>query len=415
MEQFNLNTIPGKVAPVCNASQYDTGRTIRVNLFEGSQVYTLDGTEVLSVSVRKPDGHIVTEGVTNTSAEYVEIVTTEQMTACAGDNLCELKIEKGGDVIGTLNFILRVELDPLAGGDPSESFVYNLQTQIAAAVADQYDAADVNFDAAPTAGHGVGFAVTSEGVKTALDSKADTSSLAPVATSGDYDDLTNKPNVPEDLNDLSDVAITSPTNGEILVYNNGSWENQANPASTANFAPDYDDTATYNTNDKIIYQSLLYICLEDNVTGPWDNTKWQQISTADYNASNIEYSSGVSVADELTSLASDKQDKYWKRISSSFELTGNATGTWSFTDDLSTSKYTDILFCISLVSYDSGVRSSMTLSRLGFEAYGVFYDYTIGTDRMYFQLSKATNNSFTVSGTNLGGISSRVFVTAYYR
>lgn len=112
---------------------------------------------------------------------------------------------------------------------------------------------------------------------------------------------------------------------------------------------------------------------------------------------------------------SGKQDKYWKQISSYFELTGNNTGTWSFTDDLSTAKYTDIMFCISLVNYDNGVRSSMSLSRLGFEAYGVFYDYTVGSDRMYFQLSKATNNSFTVSGTNLGSISSRVFVTAYYR
>ena len=111
----------------------------------------------------------------------------------------------------------------------------------------------------------------------------------------------------------------------------------------------------------------------------------------------------------------NKQDKFWKRLSSSFELTGNNTGTWSFTDDLTSTNYTDILFCISLVSWDSGVRSSMMLSRLGFEAYGVFYDYTIGSDRMYFQLVKATKNSFTVSGTNLGGITSKVFVTAYYR
>lgn len=172
METFNLNIIPGKDRPVCHASQYDIGRTIRINLFEGFNVFTLDGTEVISISVRKPDGNVVTESVTNTSDSYVEFVTTEQMTACHGSNLCELKLEKGADVIGTMNFILDVEQDPLEGGVQSASEIYNLQTQVAGMVAtevaDQYDSANVIFDAAPTPGHGVGYAVTSEGVATEL-------------------------------------------------------------------------------------------------------------------------------------------------------------------------------------------------------------------------------------------------------
>lgn len=172
MESFNLNIIPGKDRPVCHASQYDIGRTIRVNLFEGFNVFTLDGTEVISISVRKPDGNVVTESVTNTSDSYVEFVTTEQMTACHGSNLCELKLEKGADVIGTMNFILEVEQDPLEGGIASQSEIDNLQTQVAGMVAtevaDQYDSANVIFDAAPTPGHGNGYAVTSEGVATEI-------------------------------------------------------------------------------------------------------------------------------------------------------------------------------------------------------------------------------------------------------
>ena len=177
MESFNLNIIPGKDRPVCHASQYDIGRTIRVNLFEGFNVFTLDGTEVISISVRKPDGNVVTESVTNTSDSYVEFVTTEQMTACHGSNLCELKLEKGADVIGTMNFILDVEQDPLEGGVQSASEIDNLQTQIAdmvaTEVANQYDSANVIFDAAPTPGHGNGYAVTSEGVATELALKQD--------------------------------------------------------------------------------------------------------------------------------------------------------------------------------------------------------------------------------------------------
>lgn len=172
MESFNLNIIPGKDRPVCHASQYDIGRTIHVNLFEGFNVFTLDGTEVISISVRKPDGNVVTESVTNTSDSYVEFVTTEQMTACHGSNLCELKLEKGADVIGTMNFILEVEQDPLEGGVQSASEIDNLQTQVAGMVAtevaDQYDSANVIFDASPVPGHGNGYAVTSEGVATEI-------------------------------------------------------------------------------------------------------------------------------------------------------------------------------------------------------------------------------------------------------
>lgn len=276
MEVINLNFIPSGANPVAHASQFDEGRTTRFNLFDGSAVYTLDGTEIITVSVRKPDGHIVTESVTNTSSTYLEVVTTEQMTACAGDNLAQIKVEKGGDTIGFLNYILSVQKDPEDGGDPSASFIHDLEQQIADAVADQYDSNAVIFDAAPVPGHGVGYAVTSEGVKNAID--------------GAIAGLT----IPEELDDLTDVVITGPTDGDILVYQNGEWVNIANPASTANFAADYDATATYNTGDKCIYNNLLYICNTDNTTGTWDPSAWDFTPVGDWDASNIPLGSDFS-------------------------------------------------------------------------------------------------------------------------
>jgi len=173
MEVFNLNIIPGAVAPIIHASQYDEDREFRANLFEGDQVFELTGAEDISVNVRKPDGNVVTAAVVNTGSNYVEFSTTLQMTACAGANLCQLRIENSPRKIGTLNFILAVERDPLEGGIQSESEINNLETQVAGmvaeAVADQYDSNAVIFDAEPTAGHGVGYAVTSEGVKTEVD------------------------------------------------------------------------------------------------------------------------------------------------------------------------------------------------------------------------------------------------------
>ena len=303
MEVINLNFIPSGANPVAHASQFDEGRTTRFNLFDGSAVYTLDGTEIITVSVRKPDGHIVTEAVTNTSDSYVEVVTTEQMTACAGDNLAQIKVEKGGDTIGFLNYILQVQKDPEDGGDPSESFIHDLNQQIADAVADQYDAADVVFDAVPTAGHGVGFAVTSEGVKNAIPDDLD--DLSDVTYTGtpamgeavvwDGSKWTN--GTPDmDVSDLADVTITTPSDDDILVYQNGEWVNMANPASTANFGADYDENTTYNTGDKCVYNNLLYECNDDGVTGAWDAAKWDSLTVASMTDNNLPHFSGTPTA-----------------------------------------------------------------------------------------------------------------------
>lgn len=47
--------------------------------------------------------------------------------------------------------------------------------------------------------------------------------LSQVATSGDYTDLINKPTVPENLGDLSDVNVSGAINGSILRYNGTNW------------------------------------------------------------------------------------------------------------------------------------------------------------------------------------------------
>ena len=56
--------------------------------------------------------------------------------------------------------------------------------------------------------------------------------LAAVATSGDYNDLSNLPTIPTALDDLSDVNAPTPSNGQTLIYNSasGDWE-AVTPAS----------------------------------------------------------------------------------------------------------------------------------------------------------------------------------------
>ena len=130
MEIVNINLIPGLNNPVCHVSQFDVGRTIRLNLYEGSSVYTLSGTETIKLNVRKPDNKVLVRDVINTSSTYVTFNTTEQMCPLPGENLCELSISSGGTVIKSINFIMLVECDPLYKGVETESAIENLDSQI---------------------------------------------------------------------------------------------------------------------------------------------------------------------------------------------------------------------------------------------------------------------------------------------
>lgn len=115
MEQATLNLIPTGIKPICHASQYDVGRVIRFNLTNNGVPYTLDGTESISVKIKKHDGTSVEHSVTNTSSTYIDYTTVDGDCDVAGDSECELVISKSGVVIGSRNFVMKVEADPYDG------------------------------------------------------------------------------------------------------------------------------------------------------------------------------------------------------------------------------------------------------------------------------------------------------------
>ena len=173
METIRLNLVPVGATPVCHAAQYDAGRQIKLELYNGAEAYQIQAGDTFELDLRKPDDHIVTASIPGTQGNtYLILVTTEQMCAVAGINVCKVKVKNSGDEIGTLIFNMAVQMDVLADGDPSESIIGNLDELVAEAVAEQYDSENVFFDTVPTAGHGEGYAVTSEGIKTELAKKA---------------------------------------------------------------------------------------------------------------------------------------------------------------------------------------------------------------------------------------------------
>lgn len=304
MEQIRLDIIPKGLMPVCHASQYDKGRVIRFNLMDGLQPYTLEGTETLEVDVRKTDMNIVTADVTNTSSTYVEIVTTEQMTACEGDNLGELKITKGDVVVASINFILRVEEDPLKDGIESETEIANLSHQISDLVSEQYDSENVIFDAEPTEDHGNGYTVTSEGIKAAIEAK------------------------PDNLSDLGDVNISSPTTNQALVWDEDAQEWTNGEVSTVGSIDDLDDVDTTgkadgdslrydNTNHKWVAKPTTIEMTQAEYNAivdftPYANTHIVITDAPNLNAtaSDIEYSSGVTVKQAIDSKANKSETLY---------------------------------------------------------------------------------------------------------
>ena len=86
----------------------------------------------------------------------------------------------------------------------------------------------------------------------ALNGKADTSSLSTVATSGSYNDLSNKPNIPTAISDLtndSDFIETSSTTG--LIKNDGSID-------TNTYLTQHQDVSTW-TSQTIATYGTLYV------------------------------------------------------------------------------------------------------------------------------------------------------------
>ena len=131
MEIIKLNLIPSGVNPTCHCSQYDNGRIIRIELFDGLIPYVIQDGDTFTLNVRKPDNTIVTTTLTATQGnKYVDLVTTTQICAVVGRNLCDLKITNGSVEIGTLNFYMQVERDVLSNGISSQSVIKDLQDQI---------------------------------------------------------------------------------------------------------------------------------------------------------------------------------------------------------------------------------------------------------------------------------------------
>lgn len=294
VENITLNLIPTGDTPSIHAAQYDVDRAFTVTLKEGEDDFIPTDYDI-ELQVRKVDNNIVTAIPTSTSGNVVTFNTTEQMTACSGTNLAELQLSKDDQTIATLHFYLVVQRDVLAGGLTSQSEIYDLEEQIAAIVpeviGDEYYTAEQvdekiaeipTFD--PTNYYTKSQLYTKTETNGFLAQKANTSSLATVATSGSYNDLLNKPTIP----DVSNYYTKSETYSQNEVNTLLSTKADASSLSAVATTGDYDDLL----NKPTIPTNAELLPIE---SGSSTNTKSyidglatpQSISGVTYNSTNI--------------------------------------------------------------------------------------------------------------------------------
>lgn len=100
--------------PVVYASQYDNQTDALVfKLYNGDVTYSVPGGTAVLINGTKPiyDGEVTgfSYSAASISGNTVVCNVTTQMTAVVGDVLCELRLRTATQIIGSINFILRVE------------------------------------------------------------------------------------------------------------------------------------------------------------------------------------------------------------------------------------------------------------------------------------------------------------------
>ena len=238
-QSINLQITPNGVIPTIYASQFDVGREITFNLYDGSTAYIPPVGSTIRFEGKKSDGNGFSYNCTYVD-NVVTVVLTDQMTVFAEDVQCELRIaDINANDIGTLNVVLSVEKSPIDENTPMSD------TEIPAIVelarAEQYSAEAW----AEGTRNGVPVGPTDPTYQNNAKYYAEHSSAS--------------------ISNLQDTDIQNLTNGQILKYdsNSGKWVNEDESGGSTTLGGLTDVTLTTPTNNQV----LKY----DSVTQEWVN------------------------------------------------------------------------------------------------------------------------------------------------
>lgn len=116
-QTINLDLIPQGIAPVVHVSQYDKGQTWIFSIFADGAPFSIPAGSGVTIQGTKPD-RTGFQYSCSYSGSQITATEMQQMTILPGDVTTEIRITKDNDIIGSLNFKIRVE--PAALADDTE-------------------------------------------------------------------------------------------------------------------------------------------------------------------------------------------------------------------------------------------------------------------------------------------------------
>ena len=396
-EYIELNICPTGDKPVFHAAQYDIGRPIIIKLKNGEDDFTPTDLDI-ELQVRKVDNNVVTAVPDSVDGNVVTFLTTEQMTACSGTNLCEVQLTTGDNTMATLHFYLVVQRDALQGGLSSQSEIHDLEDQIAVIVPEvigdeYYTAAQVDelIDDIPTFDPSNYYDKTQLYTKTEtnglLAQKANVSSLATVATTGNYNDLSNKPTIP----DVSKYYTKSETYSQGEVDTLLATKADAADLATVATSGDYDDLLNKPT-----------------IPAAQVNSDWSAVSGV---AEILNKPTIPEYATDLPISSGDSTDTktYIDNVASGFNWLGagdfalsSGTTSLTLTKDMTNIKEIYFGLYLNVGSIGTRIRKSLTIPVYELKNVGIFFDEMITqNDRLYFQADYTDSTHLAISSVSI--------------
>lgn len=169
-------------------------------------------------------------------------------------------------------------------------------------------------------------------------------------------------------------------------------------SSQISLAPAYDINETYNTGDIVMHELLMYKCLEDNVTGAWDSTKWTRTTAGEESGGGADLDIYGEASGTAEASFSDGAEASLVECEVTIVPIQTGSGTPSPSNIRPISGHTDVTVTVASTSGGSGEDTTVSLGRT---VYGGTLDVTTGELVVTCKLltintaiSKRNNNSF---------------------
>lgn len=146
-------------------------------------------------------------------------------------------------------------------------------------------------------------------------------------------------------------------------------------SSQISLAPAYDINETYNTGDIVMHELLMYKCLEDNVTGVWDSTKWTRTTAGEESGGGADLDIYGEASGTAEASFSDGAEASLVKCIVEIEATQSGSGTPSPSNIRPISGHTDVTVTVASTSGGSGEDTTVSLGRT---VYGGTLDVTTG-------------------------------------